>query len=145
MNIKVASETNSNVENIDSLDSYWEYSQSRGELTYVNNQTGERTRIGIGYSGHDIGFNNPDLQNIRDVGPIPQGIYDIGGATATRGPLTLPLTPRKDTDTFGRDDFRIHGDNSSGNQGASKGCIILPRSIREQIDNSGVSELRVVR
>ena len=138
-----AEEADSNVESIDPLDSYCEYSQSRRELTYVNNQTRARTRIGTGYSGHGVGLNNPDMQNVRDVGPIPQGIYDIGGATTTRGPLTLPLT-RQGTDTFGRDSFRIHGDNSSDNQSASKGCIILRRSIREQINNSGARVLRVV-
>lgn len=144
VNVKVAEEDNSNVNRIDSLDSYWEYSQSTGELTHIDNQTGARTPIGTGYSGNGVGLNNPNMQNEPFTGPIPQGTYYIGDATTTKGPLTLPLTPRQGTDTFGRDLFRIHGDNSCDCQSASEGCIILQRSIREQINDSGDRILRVV-
>lgn len=145
VDVKIAEEENSNVNRIDSIDSYWEYSQSTGQLTHVDKQTGERTRAGTGQSGNGVGLYNPDMQNKPFVGPIPQGTYDIGRATTTKGPLTLPLTPRQGTDTFVRDLFRIHGDNSCGCQSASKGCIILPRNIRERINNSGVRKLKVVR
>ncbi|HHT9114741.1 MAG TPA: tlde1 domain-containing protein [Candidatus Wunengus sp. YC65] len=145
LDVKVAEKENSNVNRTDSLDSYWEYSQSTGQLTHVDNQTGERTPAGTGYSGNGVGLNTPNMQSKPFVAlPIPQGTYDIGSATTTKGPLTLPLTPRQSTDTFGRDQFRIHGDNSCGCQSASKGCIILRRSIREQINNSEDRILRVV-
>lgn len=136
---------NSPVNRIDPLGLYWEYSQSTGQMTYVDNQTGARTPLGTGYSGNGAGYNNPNMQNVPFVGPIPQGAYDIGGATTTRGPLTLPLNPRPGIDTFGRDAFRIHGDNSCDCQSASSGCIILRRGIREQINNSRDRELRVVQ
>jgi RHS repeat-associated protein len=128
---------------LDVLGLFWEYSHSTGELTYVNNESGARTPIGIGYSGRAIGLNNPTMQNVPNVGPIPQGTYDIGDASSTKGPLTLPLNPRQDTNTFGRDGFLIHGDNSQRNQSASRGCIILDRPIRERINSSQDRELRV--
>lgn len=136
---------NNPMNRVDPLGLYWEYSQSTRRLTYVDNQTGAKTPIGKGYSGNGVGLNNPNMQNVPFVGPIPRGTYDIGSATTTRGPLTLPLNPRPGTDTFGRDAFRIHGDNSCGCQSASAGCIILRRGIREQINNSSDRELRVVQ
>ena len=131
-----------NLIDIDGL--YWEYSQSTGNITYVDKSTGERTQIGSGYSGKGEGLNNPSLQNTPNVGPIPQGSYDIGNATTSKGPLTIPLFPHTDTNTFGRDAFRIHGDNHQMNQSASEGCIITSRDTRLQISESRDNELRVV-
>ena len=45
----------------------------------------------------------------------------------------MALTPAPDTNTFGRDSFLIHGDSSEHPGAASRGCIILPRNIRDQI------------
>jgi hypothetical protein len=127
---------------------YWEYSQSSGQLTYVNNDTGKRTKIWIGYSGAGEGVNNPSMQNKKDIGPIPQGTWDIGPAyyRGKKRELRITLTPRPETDTFDRDRylFRIHGDNPCGCQSASTGCIVLPLNIRIQIKNSTDRELRVV-
>ena len=59
------------------------------------------------YSGRDwnspagdvfLGRNNPALQDVANVGPIPRGRYHIGPF----GDYTAPLTPYPDTDTFGR-------------------------------------------
>jgi len=123
---------------------FWEYSQSTGQLTYVDNKTGERTPIARGYSGHGAGLNNPAMQEVPFVGPIPQGVWDIGKARSTKGPLTLPLIPRHETNTFGRNAFLIHGDKRHGYRSASKGCIVLPPAIRNQINISGDRELRVL-
>ena len=129
---------------IDEYGLYWEYSQSSGQLTHIDNQTGARTQVGTGYAGAGLGKNNPNMQNVPNVGPIPQGNYTIGNAT-TRGPLTLPLTPHGDTNTFGRSGFRLHGDNSHGDQSASKGCIVATPNVRSQINNSPDRELRVIK
>src|SRR3972149_4478692 len=129
---------------IDPFGLYWEYSQTSGQMTYIDNQTGARTSVGTGYAGSGEGLNNSNMQNVPFTGPIPQGTWDIGGATTTKGPLTLPLTPQQGTNIFGRNAFRIHGDNSCGCQSASQGCIILQRSIRKQINNSRDRELRVI-
>ena len=69
--------------------------------------------IGKGYSGYLAGKNQPALQRVRDVGPIPKGTYLIGKAfdSPDHGPLALPLLSMGDTDTFGRDGFLMHGDS----------------------------------
>jgi len=130
---------------------YWQYSQSTGQLIYVNNQTGATTTIGTGYSGNGAGLNNPNMQNAPNVGPIPQGDWTIGtqrNNTTNSGhnlPASMRLTPQTATNTFNRDGFLIHGDNDSGNQSASEGCVILNRTIRNRIGNSGDNTLRVVQ
>lgn len=100
-----------------------------------------------GYSGHDDGVNNPDKQEIHDIGPIPQGTYSIGSPydSPHTGPFTLPLTPSADTNTFGRSEFRIHGDSKTAPGTASHGCIILSRPVRECINREKDRVLNVVR
>jgi hypothetical protein len=117
----------------------WTYKQSTGELDHNG------AAIGAGYSGHGAGLNNPAMQNVHDVGPIPQGAWTIGPPRDPPdhlGPLAMPLTPSGDT--FGRSDFFIHGDNAQLNHSASDGCIILVREIRQQIVDSLDSDLQVV-
>ncbi|MFZ5503511.1 MAG: tlde1 domain-containing protein [Pseudomonadota bacterium] len=124
-------------------------SQSTGQVTRVD-ANGNSTVLGTGYSGHGEGVNNPDMQNVEGVGPIPQGRYEIGPqqdnitGEGTRLPGSMRLTPLEGTDTFGRDGFIIHGDNARGDQSASKGCPILNRNIRDQIANSDETVFRVV-
>jgi RHS repeat-associated protein len=136
---------------IDLLGLDWQYSQSTGQLTYINNQTEASKQVGIGYSGNGPGLNNPDMQNVLNIGPIPAGTYKIGpqqdyirnDGTTLYGAMTL--TPQTGTNTFGRAGFLFHGDNDTGNQTASEGCPVLSRPIRNQIGNSGDPILRVVR
>lgn len=87
------------------------------------------------YSGHGPGLNNPAYEATHDVGPIPEGAWKIEPPYThpQLGPVTMNLTPWPATDTHGRDAFRIHGDNSKGDQSASHGCIIAPRTAREAI------------
>lgn len=47
-------------------------------------------------------------------------------------------------DATGRGAFRIHGDSIRAPGTASKGCIILPRAIREKMWRSGVKDLEVI-
>jgi len=128
----------------DILGLYWLYAQATGKLYYVDDKTGKQTYIGRGYSGKGEGLNNPKMQHVEDVGPIPQGEWTIGEATSKKGPLTLPLTAAEGTETFGRTGLLIHGDNRFMNYTASKGCIIMPKSIREQINKSEDKKLKVV-
>lgn len=115
------------------------YSQRTGELA----QNGEF--VGTGYSGNGPGRNNPDMQAVHNVGPIPEGEYTIGlpYADPARGPCVMRLTPSSDTNEFGRSGFLIHGDNKTHT--ASEGCIILGPTIRQFIANSGDTVLTVVR
>lgn len=102
--------------------------------------------VAIGYSGNAEGQNDPLMQNILDVGPIPQGFYSIAAPveTETHGPYVLALTPLRGTDTFGRSGFLIHGDSLIHPGMASEGCVIMPRFAREQIWDSGDHTLEVV-
>jgi hypothetical protein len=103
-------------------------------------------RVATGYSGFGEGKNNPELERVHDVGPIPKGIFSIGPPrdTTTHGPHVLPLTPQPGTNTFGRDGFLIHGDSVKDPGTASHGCIILPRTVRDQISAGSDHQLQVV-
>ena len=107
----------------------WTYSQSTGHMSH-NGQL-----VGIGYSGHDDGKNNPSMQTVPNVGPIPQGQYSIGAPRDSDkvGPFALPLDPMAGTNTFGRSAFMIHGDSIVHPGTASEGCIIILRDVRNQI------------
>jgi hypothetical protein len=118
----------------------WRWDQSAGTLSR-NGQL-----ISKGYSGSGRGWNNPVMQAVPAVGPVPRGRWTIGAPydSPNTGPYTLALTPAPGTDTAGRSAFRIHGDNRLMNNTASHGCIILPRPIRERIWRSGDTDLDVV-
>lgn len=116
------------------------YSQSSGQLW---DDAGEV--MGIGYSGHGEGKNNPLLQGVRNVGPIPRGYWVIAGVydSARVGPLTLRLEPHLH-DALGRTYFRIHGDSIKNPGEASKGCIIQGRVIRQAMVDSKDKLLLVI-
>jgi hypothetical protein len=90
---------------------------------------------GYGYSGFHEGKNNPDMEDVHDVGPIPRGDYAIGAPfdSPTHGPLAIPLTPLSRTQTFGRSGFLMHGDSIEHPGEASHGCIIMPHYVREHV------------
>lgn len=92
------------------------------------------------------GYQNPEYQNRESTGPIPEGIYvarqeelqhitPIGfvtglipgkhgewpGSSMSWGSSRVWLEPAKETNTYGRDNFSIHGGWFSG----SAGCIDL--------------------
>ena len=117
----------------------WTYSQGTGML-----YDPDGTHIATGYSGKGKGKNNCGLQHVRNVGPIPQGVYTIGQPykSAKVGPFALPLTPHPDNEMFGRSAFLVHGDNRTGT--ASEGCIILGRMVRDRLNYSMVRTLTVV-
>ena len=119
----------------------WTYAQKTGDLL----QDGKP--IATGYSGFDDGKNNPAMQAVHEVGPIPQGDWFIEGPpvnTAQHGPYVLTLTPAPGTNTFGRSGFLMHGDSVNAPGTASKGCIIMARTAREQVWESGDTDLSVV-
>lgn len=135
---------------IDPLGLCWEYSQSTGALSHVDDSTGSRRHVGDGYSGHGPGLNNPGLEDRRNVGPIPRGDYEIGeqgdhGSAEHPLRASMVLTPHAGNNMHGRNNFLMHGDNGDGNQSASEGCIILPRDVRDEIGHSSDPCLRVVQ
>ena len=116
----------------------WTYRQEDGELLH------DGKFVGTGYSGTRQGRNNPYMQQVEGVGPIPRGRYTIGAAydDAHLGPCVMHLDAAPGTDTFGRSLFRIHGDNARHD--ASEGCVILGPSIRSEIADSGDHDLTVI-
>ena len=102
--------------------------------------------IADAYSGHGPGVNNPSMENVPKIGPLPRGLYTIGPAEnhPHLGPIAMPLTADPGSQSFGRCGFFLHGDNGQGNRSASEGCIILPRDVREKIAAGADRRLRVV-
>jgi Tlde1 domain len=127
------------------------YSQSRHTLTRNDSVVGGLDADLVttdAYSGSGPGKNNPDMQGVRNVGPIPQGAYtisepfDLDGGP--HGPYVLKLTPDPANVMFGRSGFLIHGDSKENPGSSSEGCIVAPRSIREAIAKSGDTRLLVI-
>ena len=118
----------------------WVWSQGDGILSKDGK---ERAK---GYSGNSLGKNNPLMDSVKNMGPIPRGLWRIDAPRDTdeHGPYVLGLTPFGETDTKGRGGFLIHGDSKSNPGEASKGCIIVGRKVREEIWQSGDHSLEVV-
>jgi hypothetical protein len=117
------------------------YSQTSGEM---RNGT---VLIGTGYAGRGEGLNNPAMQAVPNIGPLPQGIYTINPPinTTTHGPYVMWLTPDPANEMFGRFGFGIHADEiaNPGKHLASTGCIVMSNEARLAIWESGDRQLRV--
>lgn len=121
----------------------WVWKQGTGELFLRGSPV--TTPFATGYAGLGEGRNNPNLQCVQDIGPIPRGGYTIGPARDTPAPLSLPLTPDASNDMCGRFGFLIHGDSRRFPGRASDGCIIIAeRAKREEIRASGITRLVVI-
>jgi hypothetical protein len=118
----------------------WQFIISTGELLH------NWQHCGYGYSGAPEARNNPDLTAVPNVGPIPCGTYRIGKPYdhPKLGPHVMNLDPIDGTNTFGRSEFRIHGDSIANPGTASHGCVILNRIVRNQISASSDDLLRVI-
>jgi hypothetical protein len=118
----------------------WRYSQKTGDLI----------RDGIflcrGYSGYEEGKNNPAMQTVHDMGPIPVGKWIMAAImdSPAHGPRCIRLVPDEGTMTWGRDGFLIHGDSLSSPGNASHGCIVINRTFRELVWGTKDCHLEVV-
>lgn len=120
----------------------WIYEQATGRLLHDSGEV-----VGIGYSGFADEKNNPEAQDIHQVGPIPCGVYEIEPPrdTHTHGPFVLPLKPDPANEMHGRDGFLMHGDSVHAPGTASLGCIIQSRDVRTKVWASGDRQLKVVQ
>jgi len=118
----------------------WTYEQDTGRLFY------DGLCMATGYAGSEEGKNNPAMEGVKNVGPLPRGKYMIESPinTRTHGPYVLSLAPNPENQMFGRSHFLIHGDSLVNPGTASEGCIIMPRTVRERIWESGDHDLEVV-
>jgi hypothetical protein len=92
--------------------------------------------IGVGGAGNGPGFNNPLMQSVHDVGPLPRGLYTIQPAEddAKLGPVAMELIPDPENQMFGRSGFYIHGWSATlGILHSSKGCPMAPCVTRDGI------------
>ena len=117
------------------------YEQRTGAIRYDNGKL-----IGIGYSGHGLGKNNPLMQDVKNVGPIPRGRYKKGKVYDSEhtGPFTILLIPDLKNEMFGRSDFKMHGDSIENPGTASLGCIVAERETREEVYNSTEQYINVI-
>lgn len=106
--------------------------------------------IETGYSGgnkgqNKEGINNPEMQNLHDIGPLPEGIYTRGTPVEGThlGPLAIPLTPDSTNTMYGRSGFYIHGDVIGAPGTASDGCIIMSHATRTLLAASQFRQLVV--
>ena len=119
----------------------WTFEQLTGK---ISNNAGDV--VGIGYAGHELGKNNPQLQNIKNVGPLPTGIYTIEqpGDDPVVGRYAMRLCPDPTNDMYGRADFFIHGDNPNHIGESSDGCIVVALGVRQEIWDSNDHTLKVI-
>ena len=119
----------------------WIYEQATGRLLH------DGKLIAVGYSGFGPGKNSPAKQRERGIGPIPAGHWRLGPTfdSEGHGPLCCRLVPCHGTETFGRDGFLCYGDSRSHPGQASRGCIIMPHDVREQMARSTDRDLQVVQ
>ena len=112
----------------------FEYQQSTGILTHDGEE------MATGYAGCGEGLNNPAMQDVHKVGPLPQGLYTIlPPCTDPKvGIIAMRLIPDPANEMYGRADFFCHGDNEAMNHTASEGCMVMPHNTRVAIGTAVV-------
>jgi hypothetical protein len=120
----------------------WTYQQATGFLIAPN---GARL-VPAGYAGWGVGKNNPSLQSLEFVGPIPQGVYEAGEPedSIRLGKFAIPLVPRAENEMYGRSGFFMHGDSLDNPGNASDGCIVQSYEHRVMFWDSTDHVLQVV-
>ena len=118
---------------VDPLGLFCTYSQSSGLMICTDDKTSKVYYVGLGYSGarSGYGYNNPEMQGEKGVGPITRGQWQMEGNWYKHpdlGKNTIKLVPLAGNECYNTnrdcDTFRMHGDNRI--KDASKGCIVLP-------------------
>lgn len=100
----------------------------------------------VAYAGRDAGKNNPAMQDVKGIGPLPCGLYEACEPhdDAVVGAYAMRLTPSPANEMFGRNSFFLHGDSVEHPGLASHGCIVLPRALREKFWLSGDHKILVL-
>lgn len=126
------------------------YKQSTGELFAdaqpgVNRTLGVAELLGTGHAGNGAGKNNPGMETVHNVGPLPVGHYKIGqwGTHAQLGPISAPLIPQPDENgsyawLYGRGGFYVHGPEFS------EGCIVMPEPVRLAMSQGVDQDIEVI-
>jgi len=121
----------------------WLFEQISGRFS----QDGEL--IGVGYAGRNYndsgdwvhGKNNPDMEAIKGIGPLPAGHYtgrELYPTHPVLGNFAIRLEPDEETRakilTYERDpdSFFLHGDSAEAPGKASHGCIVQSLDVRHK-------------
>ena len=116
------------------------FSQSTGIITQDNGVVvttlafaGNNYRADMNPTGIK-GRNNPLIQDVHCIGPLPQGLYRVGtwGTYHPVGQNAAPLT-QIGGNTYGRSGFFIHGPGANDPMNSSEGCICVPHDDRMKI------------
>jgi hypothetical protein len=99
------------------------------------------------YAGMNLGKNNPAMQDVHNVGPLPAGVYTIGqlqiyppgDPLRHLGPC-MRLTPNPKNVMFGRGGFFFHLDNPAHVGMSSDGCIVASNTS----DSTGYAKLQKI-
>jgi hypothetical protein len=115
------------------------YQITTGKLTDDNENL-----IATGFSGnnsrqkvnpkHIQGMNNPAYVGLHCIGALPPGVYTLGawGTHPEVGEDSASLT-QIEGETYGRNDFYIHGPGTNDPQNSSEGCIVIPHDQRLKV------------
>lgn len=116
----------------------WTYVQKTGKLFDPSGALAS-----TGYAGRGEGLNNPAMQQVHMVGPLPVGLYSAGTPqNGTRlGPDAIPLVPFGSNTMFGRGGFYCHADNAHLDHSASEGCIVMDTATRARLVPGTVIEV----
>lgn len=118
----------------------WTFDQRTGEFRR------DGVLIGKGYAGKGAGKNNPAMQEVHNVGPLPRGRY-FGDLLLRKHPhlgeYVIRLEPAKSNEMFGRADFFLHGESRVHPGEASQGCPVADLDIRKAFWESGDHLLEV--
>ena len=119
---------------------------------YVFDENG-KLLCSSGYAGRDAGRNNPSMEGIKGIGPLPHGRYTgvrLYEEHPTLGNYAIQLEPDEETRklilSYGRnpDSFFCHGDSVEHPGLASHGCIVQPRDQRQSFWESSDRIFEVV-
>ena len=108
------------------------YKRAEGIWVWPNEEVSIGLYSGGGSQGLSQYRNNPTVDHIENLGPLPAGVYTIGQPENLEvlGVIVFKLTPDLTNDMHGRSGFYVHGDNRWMNYTASDGCIIMKREDR---------------
>jgi hypothetical protein len=124
----------------------WTFNNGTGELLDPTKTVSVHGYAGGDKGSHKEGINNPAMQYVKDIGPLPVGWYTFGTPVegSHLGPKAIPLTPDETNDMRGRGDFFCHGDHIGAPGTASDGCMIFNFLTRSAIAQSTDKRLQVI-
>lgn len=125
----------------------WTYIQKTGEFLH------DGQHVAFGYAGRDYddagnfvgGKNNPEMQSVKGIGPLPVGLYRSEPPTddPVVGRYALRLVPDPSNEMYGRSSFFLHGDSAAHPGQASHGCIVQGPAPRREFWDSDDHDIRV--